>query len=68
MDKATPIKPSTDRQSNTNTDINRQTKQHQCKHQQRDKTTQIKHEKRDKTTPIQTSTDRQNNTNENIDR
>ena len=48
------MKTSRDRQDNTNKNISRQTKQHQLKHQQIDKTTQIR-----------TSTDRQNNTNEN---
>jgi predicted RNA binding protein YcfA (HicA-like mRNA interferase family) len=56
-EKAAPIKPSTDGQSNTNKTINRQTKQHQYRHQQTDKTT-----------PMKTSTDRQDNTNKNISR
>jgi hypothetical protein len=45
------------RKNNTNKNINRQTKQHQWKHQQRDKTTSM-----------QTLTDRQNNINTNINR
>jgi hypothetical protein len=53
----TSIKPLTNEQNNTNADINRQTKQHQYKHQNIEKTTAIK-----------TSTDRPNNTNENINR
>jgi hypothetical protein len=39
---AAPIKPSTDEQNNINKNINRQTKQHQYRHQQIDKTTSIK--------------------------
>ena len=49
------MKTSTDEQNNINKNINRQTKQHQCRHQQIDKTTSMK-----------TSTDRQNNTNTDI--
>ena len=69
MDKTTPMKTLTDRQininktianeqNNTNADINRQTKQHQYKHQNIEK----------KPTPIKTSTDRQNNINADINR
>jgi hypothetical protein len=49
------MKTSTDRQNNTNKNMKRETKQHQYRHQQIDKTT-----------PMKTSTDRQNNTNKNI--
>ena len=50
-------KTTTNEQSNTNADINRQTKQHQYKHQNIEKKT-----------PMKTSTDRKNNINADINR